>query len=304
MRYKELPKKWKVITSVLIVLNALLIILIILFTLFLSSYREQCAQLRAPLKKDDSLLIGERMKIERKGKESVAVNLYMPKNIGDDKLPVVFNIHGGGFVGGDADTLDTQSERISKSWECTVVTVNYKLMNDGITKQYAVDEVKDTVKFMMAHADEYGIDSDNIYILGYSAGGYHAMAAALQLHKEGVTVRGQILCYPFISDILEQYNELIDVQKKTIPPALFILAGDEPIGKGSPEYKTAFDGNGVPTELITYDGAMHGFIEENNPEYEKLHFHDSKSPEQEKMARQAETEIGNWLHSTLNESKK
>ena len=57
MRYKGLPKKWKVITSVLIVLNALLIILIILFTLFLSSYREQCAQLRAPLKKDDDFNI-------------------------------------------------------------------------------------------------------------------------------------------------------------------------------------------------------------------------------------------------------
>ena len=84
-------------------------------------------------------------------------------------------------------------------------------------------------------------------------------------------------------------------QKKTIPPALFILAGDEPIGKSSLEYKSALKDNGVPTELITYDGALHGFIEENNPEYDKLHFHDSKSPEQEKMARQAEDEIFAWI---------
>lgn len=110
-----------------------------------------------------------------------------------------------------------------------------------------------------------------------------------------MTVRGQILCYPFISDILEQLDVLTDAQKKTIPPALFILAGDDPIGKGSLEYKSALEANGVPTELITYDGALHGFIEENNPEYEKLHFHDSKSPEQEKMARQAEDEIGTWI---------
>ena len=150
---------------------------------------------------------------------------------------------------------------------------------------------------MSDNADEYGIDSDNIFILGYSAGGYHAMAAALQLHKEGVTVKGQILCYPFISDILEQYDE----QKKTIPPTLFILAGDEPIGKGSLEYKSALDDNGVPTELITYDGALHGFIEENNPEYEKLHFHDSRSPEQEKMARQAEDDIHAWIDKIIND---
>lgn len=175
------------------------------------------------------------------------------------------------------------------------MTVNYKLANNGVTKQYAVDEVKDTVKYMTANADEYNIDTDNIFILGYSAGGYHAMASCLQLHKDGITVKGQILCYPFISDILEQYNGLNDEQKKTIPPALFILAGDEPIGKGSLEYKSALDENGVSTELMTYDGALHGFIEENNPEYEKLHFHDSKSPEQEKMARQAENDIGKWI---------
>ena len=51
--------------------------------------------------------------IQRDGKASVKANLYVPDNIGDELLPVVFNIHGGGFVGGDADVLDTQSERIA-----------------------------------------------------------------------------------------------------------------------------------------------------------------------------------------------
>lgn len=48
-----------------------------------------------------------------------------------------------------------------------------------------------------------------------------------------------------------------------------------------------------------FKGAKHGFIEENNPEYEKLHFHDSKSPDQEILARQAEDYIKNWLKITL-----
>ena len=40
-------------------------------------------------------------------------------------MSVVFNIHGGGFVGGDADVLDTQSERIANEWNVVVVTINY-----------------------------------------------------------------------------------------------------------------------------------------------------------------------------------
>lgn len=282
------------IIGIIILVIVLLIIAFIIKAVYDSKLRAEDQKLMV---KPDEELIGEHLYIKREGADDVDVNLYRYES--DEPVPLVINLLGGAFVAGDADTLDTQSDRISKDWGCTVVTVNYKLMKDGITKQYAVDEVKDTVKYMSDNADKYGIDSDTIFILGYSAGGYHAMAAALQLHKEGVTVKGQILCYPFISDILEQYNNLTDEQKKTIPPALFILAGDEPIGKGSLEYKLALDDSGVSTELITYDGALHGFIEENNPEYEKLHFHDSKSPEQEKMARQAEDELFAWIGKTI-----
>ena len=52
-------------------------------------------------------------------------------------------------------------------------------------------------------------------------------------------------------------------------------------------------------EIKTYSGAMHGFIEENNPEYEKLRSHASKSPEQEAMARDAENYIGNWIAGNM-----
>ncbi|MBQ8960539.1 MAG: alpha/beta hydrolase [Ruminococcus sp.] len=282
----------KVLKVIAIVFSVIVILIVLLIVKIFYDAKLRQKDQEMMVKSDDEL-IGEHLYINRDGADDVDVNLYRYES--DEPVPLVINLHGGAFVAGDADTLDTQSERISKAWCCTVVTVNYKLMKDGITKQYAVDEVKDTVKYMTVNADEYNIDTDNIFILGYSAGGYHAMAAALQLHKEGVIVKGQILCYPFISDILEQYNGLTDEQKKTTPPALFILAGDEPIGKGSLDYKSALDENGVPTELITYDGALHGFIEENNLEYEDLHFHDSRSPEQEKMARQAENDILAWL---------
>lgn len=287
-------KKTVKIVGIVFGVILLIVVLFIMKAMHDAKLRQQDQELM--IKSDDQLM-GEHMYIRREEKDDIDVNLYLADQ--SEPAPLVINLHGGAFVAGDADTLDTQSDRIAKAWNCTVVTVNYKLMKDGITKQYAVDEVKDAVKYMIAHADEYNIDTDSIFILGYSAGGYHAMASCLQLHKEGITVKGQILCYPFMSDILEQYAELTTEQQKNIPPALFILAGDEPIGKGSLAYKTKLDEMGVSAELITYDGALHGFIEENNPEYEKLHFHDSKSPEQEELARKAEDDIKSWITKHL-----
>lgn len=42
------------------------------------------------------------------------------------------------FIAGDADALDTQSDRISKSFNMHIVSINYKLAKDGITKEYVL----------------------------------------------------------------------------------------------------------------------------------------------------------------------
>ena len=255
------------------------------------------AEDQANMVKYDEELIGEHFYLPRDDKEDVDLNLYLLRD--GENHPLIINIHGGAFIAGDADTLDSQSERISKDWNAHVICVNYRLMNGEYTKQYAVDEVKDTVKYFIGHAQEYGIDTNRIYILGYSAGGYHAMASTLQLHQEGVAVRGQIICYGFLSDIMDQYGTLTTEQKQSVPSALFILAGNEPIGKGSLDYEEALRNSGVSTEIKVYDGALHGFIEENNPEYESLHSHASMSPEQEVMARDAEKYMKDWIERDI-----
>lgn len=261
---------------------------------FIKDQKIQAEDQKAMIKTDEEL-IGEHLYIERDNKEDIDVNIYIANS--EEKVPLVINIHGGAFIAGDADTLDTESDRISKNWNVNVATVNYKLLSDKYDKQYAIDEIKDTVKYFIDNSDKYNVDTDNIFILGYSAGGYYAMASTLQLHKENINVKGQMLCYAFLSDILEQYDELSDEEKKTIAAALFILAGDEPIGKGSLDYEKVLRENGVPTEVKVYDNVKHGFIEENNPEYEELHDKNktSKSKEAEVIARESEDYMNTWV---------
>lgn len=255
------------------------------------SYAED--QLR--MAKPDEELLGTRLEVPREGETPVRVNVYIPES--EDALPVVFNLHGGAFIGGNADLLDTQSDRIAKNWNAMVVTVQYSLAKDGVTIEDGTREIVDVIRYFRDHAQEYHADPERFCVLGYSAGGYHAMAAVLALKPSGIDVAAQVLCYPYLGDALETYNTLSQAQKASIAPALFVFAGRDPIGEGSLPYEEALAENGVVTAVKRWDEAAHGFLEENNPEYERLNNKPSKSPEQERMAREAEAFIGNWLQT-------
>ena len=287
-----MKKVLKIIGIVLLLLIAALVVSVIR-----SSRRS--AEDQARMVKSDEELLGTHFYMPRDGKESVDVNLYIPDHAANERLPVVVNLHGGAFIAGDADTLDTQSDRIAKDWNAVVVTVNYKLAKNGVTIAYGTEEVVDTVKYFISHAGEYGIDTNQVVVLGYSAGGYHAMASVLELKKQGVDVAAQVICYGFIKEVVETYTAMGDEQRTTLAPALFILADNDPISDGSLQYEAALRQNGVKTEVKKYEGAIHGFLEENNPEYEKLNSKQSKSPEQETMARDAENYIRGFLAEVL-----
>ncbi len=285
------------------VAGILILIMIAALVVKVAADARRQAEDQARMIKSDEELIGTHFYVPRTGKEPVDVNIYIPSHADGALLPVVFNIHGGAFIAGDADTLDTQSDRISNDWNMVVITINYKLASGDYPIDYAVEEIADTVKYFKAHSAEHGIDEDRFVIMGYSAGGYHAMASTLALQKEGVNISAQVLCYAYLRDILDIYGALSEEQKRSVAPALFILAGDEPIGGGSLQYEEILRENGVLTAVKVYDGALHGFIEENNPEYENLHSKASKAPEQEIMARDAENTIRDWLYRVLDESK-
>lgn len=256
---------------------------------------ENYAENQANMAKSDEELLGVQFDVPRDGKDPVDVNLYIPESV--DKLPVVFNVHGGAFIAGDADTLDTQSDRISNNWNVIVVTINYRLANDGITIEYGTEEVMDVIRYFKENAEEYHADPERFYVMGYSAGAYHTAAAVLGLKAQNIDVAAQVLCYAYIGDVVEGYNALSQEQKTTIAPALFILADNDSFSDDSLAYQEILKENGVFTGVKRYVGSIHGFIEENNPEYEKFFIKISKSPEQERIAREAEEFIGNWLYS-------
>lgn len=142
MRFTKLPKRWKMQIVILSSISVLFFISLITFNLFLNEYRSENEKQRTKLIKKGSELIGERIEISRDGKSSIKANLYIPDSIDNKQLPVVFNIHKGGFVGGGADVLDTQSNRIANEWNVVVVTINYTKA-DVKPIAYGCEDIKD-----------------------------------------------------------------------------------------------------------------------------------------------------------------
>ena len=88
----------------------ILIIIAALVIIAIRNSKEQEKQ-QALMVKTDEELIGTHFYVPRGDKEDVDVNLHLLND--GNKHPLVINLHGGAFIAGDADTLDTQSDRIS-----------------------------------------------------------------------------------------------------------------------------------------------------------------------------------------------
>ena len=283
-----MPKRWKVKVTILSFISVLFLILLVIFNIFLSSYRAENEKQRAKLVKNDSELIGERIEIQRDGKASVKANLYVPDNIGDERLPVVFNIHGGGFVGGDADVLDTQSDRIANEWNVVVVTINYTKA-DVKPVSYGSEEIRDVVLYFTDHAETYGVDPSQFTLMGYSAGAYYAADSTRMLQKADFDMSSLVLCYPWTTGLDA------DKLKDDFPPTLFILSGQDPISQKAKNYVKDMGSAGLEVEVIEYENAVHSFIESNNPEGmvegSSADMSDVINSEQESLAREAEAAI-------------
>jgi len=87
-------------------------------------------------------------------------------------LPLVIRIHGGGFSSGDKSGEETgtaASAILAKGY--ALASVNYRLSGEALFPAGAQD-VKAAVRWLRAHAAQYGLDTAHFASWGESAGGY------------------------------------------------------------------------------------------------------------------------------------
>jgi len=100
------------------------------------------------------------------------LDLYLPKLRKSEKpLPVIVFIHGGGWRAGDKTGGAAQVGRFVSSGEYAGASIGYRLTGEAQWPAQ-IHDCKAAIRWIKAHASEYGLDATKIAVWGSSAGGH------------------------------------------------------------------------------------------------------------------------------------
>ncbi len=223
------------------------------------------------------------------------IRTYRPADAGKAaRLPVLVWFHGGGFVLGDLSTTDSTARALANGSGAVVASVDYHLAPEHPFPA-AVDDAATAVDWVVANADDLGVDPARLAVGGDSAGGNLA-AVVSQLAKAArrPAIAFQLLVYP-VTDFVGDYrvdarqrrgvlphradhgvvrppvprgrdgsNPRVSPLRSTdlsgLPPALVITAEFDPLRDEGEAYAAALTAAGVPVEHVRFDGEIHGFF--------------------------------------------
>ena len=110
------------------------------------------------------------------GARALKMDILIPAGAG--KRPLVVYVPGGGFVLNNKEGALNLRTYVAEAG-FFVASINYRTALDGATYVDGVADVKQAIRWLRAHADEYGIDPERVAIWGESAGGYLAVMVGL-----------------------------------------------------------------------------------------------------------------------------
>lgn len=97
------------------------------------------------------------------------LDVYRPKDV-KGKLPVIVSVHGGGWIYGDKELYQHYCMSLAQRG-FAVVNFTYRLSPEHKFPGQLEDTVK-VFKWVLNHANEYKMDTENIFAVGDSAGGH------------------------------------------------------------------------------------------------------------------------------------
>lgn len=224
----------------------------------------------------------------------VPVRVYTPADAVGTNRGVLLWLHGGGWVLGDLDTADATCRALANRAGAVVVSVDYRRAPEDPAPA-ALEDALAALTWTVENGELLGVDVTKVAVGGDSAGGNLAALLCQRVRDEfGPDIDFQVLVYP-VTDLtlghpsidenaagyfltkntLEWFVDcyLGDQERKDaavsplfaasfagLPRALVITAEYDPLRDEGEAYAAALRDAGVPTELLRYEGQIHGFF--------------------------------------------
>lgn len=219
------------------------------------------------------------------------LDLYVPRDESAGPHPAFIHFHGGAHVFGSKEgSLLGLLPYLEMGW--AVVNVEYRLARAAHAPA-AVEDCLCAVRWVIEHADEYGLDADRLVVTGASAGSHLALTSAMIPASAGldrqcpgapIEVAGVVNWYG-ITDVLERLEgphskpgtvqwfgsnpdrrELarllspLEYVREGLPPIITIHGDRDPRIPHSQAVRLheGLDRAGVPNRLVTIPGGGHG----------------------------------------------
>jgi len=169
---------------------------------------------------------------------------------GDDASgtrPCLVWMHGGAFIAGDLDMpeADWFSRELARRAGAVVVSVDYRLCNDGVHYPVPHDDVVAAARWARDNASGLGIDPARVSLGGASAGANLAAGAALKLRDaDGEPPAGLIFVYGVAHSVIPPLSAEHAALMREVPALLTF----------PPEATSAFNVNYLGGPVSTADG--------------------------------------------------
>lgn len=110
----------------------------------------------------------------------LTLDLFGPTKKLNGGSPVVLFVHGGSWIYGDKTIPKSISPLLESFRESgyTVISTSYEFLKEDINMDKPISDVKDTIRWVYKNKDIYNFNTDEIGILGFSAGAHLSLISA------------------------------------------------------------------------------------------------------------------------------
>lgn len=253
-------------------------------------------RLRDPIDRMAAEIESQRLVVYKKagGRELYQHFLFPEGWKPSDKRSCFLIIHGGGWTGGEPTRM-YPFPKWYVDQGMVGISIQYRLLNKerGTTVFDCVKDGRSAVRFVKAHAGEFGIDPEKIIVSGGSAGGHVALATAvLDGEKiEGIDEAGEatdvspvpaalMLLFPVIdtskdgygaAKIGERWKDLSPVHQVSgkVPPTIIFHGSTDTVTPlaGAVAFRDSMHKLDNRCELDIYEGGQHGYLMQDRDIY-------------------------------------